>query len=254
MTMSVSKPILELRGITKQFGDQPVAVLKDFSLSLMPGEFCVLLGSNGSGKSTLIEIISGGYSIDAGRIFLNGEDVTRKERSLFIAMVSQDIHQGSISELSILENWVLAHLRSLKPRLRLYSHYEQSVVQSLKDLNMGLEKFLHRPLSHLSGGQRQTIATWMILQSEPRILLLDEHTSALDPRTQKKLMHYTNAVVGNKKITTLMVTHRLEDALGYGKRLIVMHQGKIIFDVSGVEKQKLCLQDLLKLFHDEREF
>ena len=145
---------------------------------------------------------------------------------------------------------MLSKLRTRSPSLDLYHHHRDEMINKLKELRIGLENYIDQPLSSLSGGQRQMIATLMAISSNPEILLLDEHTSALDPKTQKLLMEYTVETITTRGITTMMVTHKLEDAVQYGNRLIMMHQGKIVLDVKGQDKHALSVDDLFKLFHD----
>lgn len=241
--------MLKLTNVTKSFNSSFEPVLKSIDLELEAGDFCVLIGSNGSGKSTLISSIAGEYPIDSGTIIIDGNDVTNKDRSHLIATVVQDVNKATIPQMTLLENMVLGITRSKKPTLNFYRNLEHQILSLVKELNIGLENYLNRPLDNLSGGQRQMIATLMAISSKPQILFLDEHTSALDPKSQKKLMEYTASAIKQHKITTLMVTHKLEDAIKYGNRLIMLHQGQVIFTATADEKSTLTVNELLTIFH-----
>lgn len=241
--------MLSLKEIVKSFQGAYEPVLKGVDLELKEGDFCVVLGSNGSGKSTLLKMISGDYQPDQGDIFVDGKVVTKRDRSSFVATVVQDVYKGTVSDLTLLENIVLSQLRSKKARLHSYHGFESGAKTMLSSLGIGLEGRCYDLMGSLSGGQRQMIATLMAIQSKPRILLLDEHTSALDPKMQELIMNYTAKEVMAQKITSLMVTHRLDDALRYGNRLIMLHKGKIVVDLDATQKQKITLAELLNLFH-----
>jgi putative ABC transport system ATP-binding protein len=241
--------MLKLLNIAKTFETSFAPVINDLNLELQTGDFCIVIGSNGSGKSTLMRCISGEYAIDRGQIIFNNNDLTHADRSALIATVTQDVSKGTISEMTLLENMVLSKLRGANATLSLYKKYDREVAQQIAELDIGLEKYLNKPLSSLSGGQRQMIATLMAICSKPQVLLLDEHTSALDPKLQSFLMAYTAQTITNANITSLMITHRLDDAIKYGNRLIMLHQGRIVFDVSGAEKFSLNTTRLLSLFH-----
>lgn len=232
--------MLSLIDVTKSFsGGKPA--LQGINLSLTPGEFCVIIGSNGSGKSTLMRCISGQYTIDGGKIDLG--------KKAIIACVNQDINKGTIPEMTLLENIVLSKLLGKQANLKFYKNYENEIITIVKELNLGLENYIFQPLSQLSGGQRQMIATLMAIISKPNILLLDEHTSALDPKMQNILMDYTAKSIVQNNITSLMITHKLDDAIRYGNRLVMLHMGRIVLDVSNKEKACLDANKLLNLFH-----
>lgn len=242
--------MLNLHHIRKTFPGNFEPVLKDISLNLKKGEFCVIIGSNGSGKSTLMRSVLGEYTIDSGKIDINNIDVTKKERSRFIACVTQDVNQGTIPQMTLLENMVLSQMRNKSDKFGFfYSKKEKEITAIIKEIGMGLEQYLNEPLQQLSGGQKQIIATLMAISSKPEILLLDEHTSALDPKMQKLLMQYTTKSIAESKVTTMMVTHKLDDAILYGDRLIMMHQGQIVLDVQADAKRALSVDELLTLFH-----
>ena len=232
--------MLELKKVKKSFPGKFEAVLKGVDLTLSPGEFCILIGSNGSGKSTLMRCVSGEYDIDSGTINSNNK---------VIASVTQEIAKGTIPEMTLLENITLSKLLDKSASFSFYKKHREEAISVVKELGIGLEKYIDQPLSSLSGGQRQMIATLMAIHSKPNVLLLDEHTSALDPKAQNLLMEYTVKNISKNKITTIMITHKLDDAIRYGDRIIMLHQGKIVFDIKGKEKQSLNVSQLLDLFH-----
>lgn len=233
--------MLKINNIYKTFAGNCNPVLNGVSLELASGDFCVLIGSNGSGKSTLLKTIDGEYKQDQGEIVTDS--------NALIASVSQDINKGTIAEMSLLENMVLSGLLGKKASFAFYQKKIEEIKLLVQELGMGLEAYIDKPLSVLSGGQRQMIATLMAISSKPDILLLDEHTSALDPKTQDLLMKYTANAINKNKLTSIMITHKLNDALCYGNRLIMLHQGQIVFDVKNKEKAALTIDDLLSLFH-----
>lgn len=242
--------MLVLKNIKKSFASNLMPTLAGINLEFKKGEFCILIGSNGCGKSTLLKCLSGEYSADEGsQIIVDGHDLSNADRSHLIAHVTQETHRGTVLELTLLENMVLSDMRTRSANLQFYAQKRQRIISRLKNLNMGLENFIDAPLSTLSGGQRQMIATMMAVSSTPQILLLDEHTSALDPKTQATLMKYTECTVRAEKITTLMITHRLDDAIKYGDRIIMMYQGEIVFNVAGDAKAELTVPQLLNEFH-----
>lgn len=231
--------MLKISNLSKSFAGNSNPTLSGIDLDLSLGDFCIVIGGNGCGKSTLLRCISQEYEIDSGSISKHN-----------IASVVQDVSRGSIAEMTCLENMVLSYIKNRSASFTFYKKHEDEMKLKLKELGMGLESFINKPLSSLSGGQRQIIATLMAIISKPDILLLDEHTSALDPKTEKKLMEYTVAKILQENITTIMVTHKLEDAVKYGNRLIMLHKGKIILDVKGDDKYSLNVDDLFKLFYD----
>jgi len=231
--------MLQLQNISKTFHGGFAPVLKDINLELKEGDFCVIIGSNGSGKSTLLKIITGEYEPDSGSI-------TRESK---ISSVIQDVNKGTIPEMTLLENMALSIMRTKNSGLSFYNMYKAEIIKQIKDAGIGLENYIETKLAHLSGGQRQMIATIMAINSGAGILLLDEHTSALDPKMQKHLMELTAKSIAQKKLTSLMITHKLDDAIKYGNRLIMLHKGSIVFNVEGAEKSKLTAKELLALFH-----
>lgn len=235
--------MLKLINVSKSFSSTQT-ILSNINLDIHDGDFCVILGHNGSGKSTLLRSITGEYTIDSGKIVINGVDLTAKSRAHLIASVVQDINQNTISSMTLLENMILAYRRSHAAKLSFYRNYKKEMLAYLSQFTNGLEQYIDKPLSILSGGQKQILATLMAIISKPKILVLDEHTSALDPNTQQILMQYTSQQIVAQNLTSLMITHKLDDALKYGNRLLVLQHGKIILDVSGSQKAALSIKDL----------
>jgi putative tryptophan/tyrosine transport system ATP-binding protein len=229
--------MINIKKVTKSFQGLFRPVINDVSLSIERGNFCVLIGANGCGKSTLLRLISGEHEADFGTIKCNGE----------VAQVVQDVNLGTVPEMTLLENIALSEITT--PKLLFYKRYRDQVIHQLKELNIGLEEHIDQPLKMLSGGQRQMIATLMAINSGKKILLLDEHTSALDPKMQTLLMDYTHKQALNRGLTTIMITHKMDDAIKYGNRLIMLHQGKIALDIQGSQKQGMTVQNLLAMFH-----
>ncbi len=229
--------MINISKVTKSFQGLSRPVLNGVSLSLERGSFCTLIGANGCGKSTLLKLISGEYEADSGEIKLESD----------VAQVAQDVNLGTVPEMTLFENVALSEIT--KPKLLFYRRYRDPVIQNLQELNIGLEKHIDQPLKMLSGGQKQMIATLMAINSGRKILLLDEHTSALDPKMQILLMKYTHEQAIKHELTTIMITHKMDDAIKYGNRLIMLHQGEIVLDVQGEQKKSMNAQDLLKIFH-----
>lgn len=231
--------MIKINNITKSFVGGLSPALKEVNLCVAPGEFCILIGANGSGKSTLMKMINKECLLDSGSIELNGK----------IGHVVQDINQGTIPKLTLLENIALSYMRYKKPKLVFYRRYQGEIIDKIRRLSLGLEQYINQPLECLSGGQRQIIATLMAINSGSQILLLDEHTSALDPKMQSLLMEYTTAQITQQGLTAIMITHKMDDAIKYGDRLLMLHKGRIVLDIKGEDKKALKVQDLLKLFH-----
>lgn len=230
-------------------------ILDDVSLILRDGDFVTVLGSNGAGKSTLFNVIAGSLALTSGHIFLGDRDVTKldeAQRTHFLARVFQDPKLGTAPRMTVAENLLLAERRGLRRRLKnrgLTDVKKASFVAVTKTMGNGLSDRLDMDAGDLSGGQRQALSFLMATQLRPEVLLLDEHTAALDPKTSAQLMRVTNERIHEEKLTALMITHHLEDALDYGNRLIIMSEGKISLDVSGEEKEKLTVTDLLNYFN-----
>jgi putative ABC transport system ATP-binding protein len=252
-------PVLELKGVRRVF--QPgtpdeVLALQDVWLSLAEGEFVTLVGSNGAGKSTLLGVIAGSQPVDTGRIDIDGQDVTALPayaRARFIGRVAQDPKAGTAGALSVEENLAVALLRGQPRGLRRGVTRDRRTLfrSSLADLGLGLEHRLAVPAASLSGGQRQALALVLATLRTPRLLLLDEHVAALDPRTAPLVLDITRRLVEQQRITTLMVTHNVEHALAYGTRLLMLHAGRIVLDISGTTKQALSVQDLIARYEQE---
>ncbi len=227
--------------------------LDGLSLHLAPGEFVTVIGGNGAGKSTLLNAVAGTWPVDAGRILLGGADVTGLpdyKRAPFIGRVFQDPLQGTAPDMWIEENLALALRRGLKRGLKWgISKEERALFQEkLRTLGLGLEERLSVKAGLLSGGQRQALTLLMAALRRPKLLLLDEHTAALDPATAAKVLEITGQIVEEDQLTTLMITHNMRDAISFGSRLIMMHQGKIILDIAGEEKKHLTVPELLERF------
>lgn len=249
--------MLEVKNIYKTFNPGTVNekhALNGVSLKLKEGDFVTVIGSNGAGKSTLLNAIAGLWMIDSGSICIDGNDITRLpdyKRARYIGRVFQDPMQGSAATMQIEENMALAARRGKKRTLRkgICQSEREKYREMLKELNLGLEERLTSKVGLLSGGQRQALTLLMATMGKPRLLLLDEHTAALDPKTAAKVLELTEKLVNENHLTTFMVTHNMRDALKYGNRLIMMCDGKIIFDVEGEEKKKLEVKDLLEKFN-----
>lgn len=227
--------------------------LRGINLNIEEGEFVTVIGSNGAGKSTLLNSIAGEILPTAGSIYIDDDNMTKLPsyaRANFVARVFQDPLAGSCGDLTIAENLALAQRRGKSRCLSwaLSKPLKQEVKEVLKRLKLGLEDRLDTSMSLLSGGQRQAVSLLMATLSPLKILLLDEHTSALDPKTAAYVMDLTQTIINEKNLTALMVTHSLQQALHYGTRTIMLHEGKIIYDVKGEERSKLTSQDLLKQF------
>ena len=227
--------------------------LQGLNLHIKPGEFVTVIGGNGAGKSTLMNSVSGAYTVDEGKILIDGVDVTHlpeHKRANFIGRVFQDPMMGTAATMQIEENMALAarrgKIRSLMPGI---TNKERAYYrEQLATLGLGLEDRMTAKVGLLSGGQRQALTLLMAVLKEPKLLLLDEHTAALDPKTAAKVLEATQKIVEKNNLTTLMITHNMRDAITYGDRLIMMYDGHIVVDVSGEEKKNLTVQQLLDLF------
>ncbi len=227
--------------------------LQGVNLTLQDGDFVTVIGSNGAGKSTLLNAVAGTFFIDEGRIEIDGVDVTRMpehERARYIGRVFQDPMKGTAGKMMIEENLALASWRGKRLGLRWSFQAQQSAQfkEALKELALGLEDRMSAHVGLLSGGQRQAVTLLMATLVKPKLLLLDEHTAALDPKTAEKVLQLTERLVKANHLTTLMITHNMRDALRFGNRLIMMHQGRIVVDVKAEEKAHLDVPDLLALF------
>ena len=231
--------------------------LNDANLHLKPGDFTTVIGSNGAGKSTMLNAIAGVWPIDKGRIVIDGVDITKEpehKRARYIGRVFQDPMLGTAAGMMIEENLAIASRRGQFPGLSWSSTSEQHdrFYEMLKELNLGLEDRMTAHVGLLSGGQRQALTLLMATIKKPKLLLLDEHTAALDPKTAEKVLELTDTVVKRDSLTTLMITHNMRDALRFGNRLIMMHEGRVLIDVDGEEKKNLKIGDLLAMFEKAR--
>lgn len=252
--------MLQLKNISKTFHAGTVnekKALNDVSLHLKPGDFATIVGSNGAGKSTMFNAITGSFFCEAGNIILDGTDITYKKehiRSKVIGHLFQDPLRGTAPNMTIEENMALAYLRASTSTHAYFSSISKKDKQKFKEqlalLDMGLEDRMKNPVGLLSGGQRQALTLLMATMVTPKILLLDEHTAALDPATAEKVLALTKDIIAKRNITCLMVTHNMHQALDLGNRLLMMDNGKIIFDVEGEDKAKLSVDDLLDKFKE----
>ena len=253
--------MLEIRNISKTFNPNSVnenKALKNVSLKLEDGDFVTVIGGNGAGKSTLLNAIAGTWLVDSGSIVLDDVDVTRLaefKRASLLGRVFLDPMLGTATNLQIQENLALANRRGGKRGLGWHINPKEIEFykETLKALNLGLEDRLTAKVGLLSGGQRQALTLVMATLKKPKLLLLDEHTAALDPKTAKTVLDLTVGLVKKNSLTTFMVTHNMKDALSIGNRLIMMNEGRIILDVAGKEKEKLTISDLLDLFNKTGE-
>ena len=248
--------MLELKHISKTFFPGTVnakTALDDLSLTLHDGDFVTVIGGNGAGKSTMLNAVAGTLTVDSGSILLDGEDITRKpehRRAADLGRVFQDPMMGTAGDMWIEENLALAARRGSRRTFKWgISRAEREEYRALlAPLGLGLEDRLTTKVGLLSGGQRQALTLLMASLKKPKLLLLDEHTAALDPKTAAKVLELSDRFVAEGNLTTLMVTHNMKDAIAHGNRLIMMNAGKIVFDVSGEEKKRLTVDDLLHAF------
>ena len=248
--------MLELKNIRKTFNPGTVnekVALNDLNLTLRDGDFITVIGGNGAGKSTMLNLIAGTYFPDSGQILLDGRDITRlpeHKRAEYLGRVFQDPMMGTAATMQIEENMALAARRGMKRTLRpgITRGDRADYRKQLKLLDLGLEDRMTAKVGLLSGGQRQALTLLMASLRRPQLLLLDEHTAALDPKTAAKVLDATQRIVEQNGLTTLMITHNMRDAIAYGNRLVMMYEGRIVVDVSGEEKKKLTVEQLLNLF------
>ena len=248
--------MLELQNIRKVFNPNTVnekIALDGLSLTLNDGDFVTVIGGNGAGKSTVLNTVSGVFSVDEGRILIDGNDVTKLpefKRAKFIGRVFQDPMMGTAASMGIEENLALALRRGQSRGLKwgITSREREQYRELLATLDLGLETRLTAKVGLLSGGQRQALTLLMATLKKPKLLLLDEHTAALDPKTAAKVLEATTEIVERDKLTTMMITHNMKDAIAYGNRLIMMFEGRVVIDVEGEEKKKLTVEKLLNMF------
>ena len=248
--------MLEIKEIWKTFNAGTVnekQALRGVSLTLNDGDFCTVIGGNGAGKSTMLNAVAGTFPVDAGTISIGGTDVTHLpefKRAKFIGRVFQDPMMGTAPTMQIIENLALAALRGQNRGLKwgITKAEKERYQELLHGLDLGLEDRLTSKVGLLSGGQRQALTLLMASLQKPKLLLLDEHTAALDPKTAAKVLELSDRIVEENHLTTMMVTHNMKDAIAHGNRLIMMYDGRIVIDVSGEEKKKLTVPQLLELF------
>ncbi len=248
--------MLDIQNIYKTFNAGTInekTALNGLSLHLNDGDFCTVIGGNGAGKSTLLNAVAGVWQVDEGTISIGGEDVTKLpeyKRAKYVGRVFQDPMMGTAASMQIEENLALAMRRGQKRTLRpgITKGEREEYKEMLKILDLGLEDRLTSKVGLLSGGQRQALTLLMATLQKPKLLLLDEHTAALDPKTAAKVLDATERIVQRDHLTTLMITHNMRDAIAHGNRLIMMYNGRIAVDVSGEEKKKLTVEQLLNLF------
>ena len=248
--------LLNMMHIEKSFNIGTInekKVLNDLSLTINDGDFITVIGGNGAGKSTMLNTIAGVYKVDGGRILLDGQDITYKsetDRAQFIGRVFQDPMMGTAPTMMIEENLAMAYRRTKKRGLGWgISAKEREIYrQALAQLGLGLEDRMSTKVGLLSGGQRQAVTLLMATLQKPKLLLLDEHTAALDPATSAKVLELSDKIIRENNLTALMVTHNMQNAIDYGNRLVMMNGGRIILDISGEEKKRLTIEDLLKKF------
>ncbi|WP_117282768.1 ABC transporter ATP-binding protein [Streptococcus intermedius] len=248
--------IVELKNATKivDMGvEEEKIILNDVSLDIFEHDFITILGGNGAGKSTLFNVIAGTLPLTSGDIYILGENVTSfspEKRAKYLSRVFQDPKMGTSPRMMVAENLLIAKFRGEKRRLvpRRLKRYRKEFQEIIEKIGNGLEKHLDTPIEFLSGGQRQALSLLMATLKRPELLLLDEHTAALDPKTSVALMELTDDFVQRDQLTALMITHHMEDALKYGNRLIVMKEGQIIQDLKQKEKAKMTIADYYGLF------
>ena len=248
--------MLEVREIYKTFNAGTVnekRAINGVSLTLADGDFVTVIGGNGAGKSTLLNLVAGVYGVDGGSILIDGNDVTRLpeyRRAQYIGRVFQDPMMGTAASMQIEENLALAARRGQTRTLRagITKAEREQYRELLKILDLGLEDRLTSKVGLLSGGQRQALTLLMATLKKPRLLLLDEHTAALDPKTAAKVLDTTEKIVQRDQLTTLRITHNMRDAIAHGNRLVMMYDGRIVIDISGEEKKKLTVEQLLAKF------
>ena len=248
--------MLEIKNIYKTFNPGTInekRALNGVSLTLQPGEFVTVIGGNGAGKSSLLNSIAGVFNVDEGQILIDGVDVTHLpefKRAKYIGRVFQDPMMGTAATMQIEENMALAARRGKRRTLRpgITREEREQYREQLKILGLGLENRMTAKVGLLSGGQRQALTLLMATLQRPKLLLLDEHTAALDPKTAAKVLEATEKIVQKDHLTTMMITHNMRDAIAHGNRLVMMYDGRVVVDVSGEEKKNLTVEQLLNLF------
>lgn len=248
--------MLEITGLKKVFNRGTVnekVALNGLNITVNDGDFVTVIGGNGAGKSTMLNAICGVFPVDEGKIVLDSNDITalpEYKRAKFLGRVFQDPMMGTSPNMEIQENLALAYRRGKSRLLRpgITKAEKELYREHLKRLGLGLEDRMTSKVGLLSGGQRQSLTLLMATLNRPDLLLLDEHTAALDPKTAAKVLALTEEITSEEKLTTIMITHNMKDAIHYGNRLVMMHEGRVVYDVSGEEKSALTVEDLLKKF------
>lgn len=250
------KNLLELKGVTKIFGEGTVnekVALEDINLTLAEGDFVTVIGNNGAGKSTMLNCIAGVHNVDKGSIVLDGRDVTKlpeHKRARWMGRVFQDPLKGTAFDMTIEENLAIAYYknnaRGLSPGIT--ARDRKLFREKLSVLEMGLEDKMTQKVKLLSGGQRQALTLFMAAITEPKLLLLDEHTAALDPAAASKVLALTDKCAEDPKLCTLMITHNMKDALRHGNRTILMKDGKVVMDISGEKRRQMTVENLIEKF------
>lgn len=249
--------MLEIKNVYKTFNAGTInekKALQNLNLTLEDGDFCTVIGGNGAGKSTMLNAVSGVWPVDSGSILIDGVDISglcEYKRAPFLGRVFQDPMNGTAADMQIIENLALAARRGQKRSMFCWGVPKADTEKyrdMLKTLDLGLEDRLTTKVGLLSGGQRQALTLLMATLQKPKLLLLDEHTAALDPKTAAKVLEATQRIVEQNHLTTLMITHNMRDAIAYGNRLIMMYDGHIVVDVSGEQKKNLTVEQLLNLF------
>ena len=248
--------MLDINHIAKTFNPGTITekrALTDVDLHLQPGDFVTVIGGNGAGKSTVLNAVAGVFPVDKGSILIDGKDVTHMpeyKRALYLGRVFQDPMNGTAATMNIEENLALAKRRGGSRTLRwgITSKEREEYREALKTLGLGLEDRMGSKVGLLSGGQRQALTLLMATLQKPKLLLLDEHTAALDPKTAANVLGLTAKLIADNNLTALMVTHNMKDALQYGNRTIMMHEGRVILDIDKETKSQLKVEDLLKMF------
>lgn len=250
--------MLEIKNLHKTFNKGTInekVALNGVNLNLNPGDFVTIIGGNGAGKSTTLNAIAGVWPVDEGNIIVDGVDITdlpEHKRAVYLGRVFQDPMVGTAATMSIEENMAIAARRGQRRGFGwgITKSEREDFRERLKELDLGLEERLSSRVGLLSGGQRQAVTLLMAALKQPKLLLLDEHTAALDPKTAAKVLALSDKIIAENNLTAMMVTHNMKDAIAHGNRLIMMHEGQIIYDVSGEEKKKLQVADLLAKFEE----
>lgn len=253
--------MLKIQNLTKIFDKNGVnekVALKDFNLNLQNGDFLTVIGDNGAGKSTLMNCIAGVYRADSGKILLDGNDISNlpeHKRAKFIGRVFQDPMKGTAFDMTIEENLAIAENKKNFCGLQwgITAKKRVEYASKLEVLDMGLENMMTKKVRLLSGGQRQALTLFMAIMAKPKLLLLDEHTAALDPQAAQKILKLTAKLAAQKDFCTIMITHNMKDALVYGNRTILMRQGQLVMDVSGEERAKMTVDELIAKFNIQND-